>query len=178
MSTPSVSTLEEAIRHAGEGWLIDSFAPPEQAIPYLVRTLQAVQQEARVRLAGNAPEISASALLHEYQRNPQRVRGFFQALGGTRTPEMLVMAWRIIQGMEIKEVRLDYHRQQSFELQVILESAYGEEDAPYVSANIHDFALFRHIGILEVGGLPVFDGFYALRLQGSPQLRQPVEAGS
>jgi hypothetical protein len=166
MSTSTPSTLEEAIRHAGEGWLIDSFAPIENAIPHIRQTLDSVQQEAQRRLGGDAPNISEEAMLQEYHRNPLRVRGFFQALGGTRTPEMLLMVWRVIQGMEMREIRMNYLRQQSFEMHVILESPYGDADAPYVSRNIHDFALFRHIGILEVGGAPVFDGFYALKIRG------------
>ena len=32
---PNTNTLEEAIRDAGEGWLIDMYAPPEQAIPHI-----------------------------------------------------------------------------------------------------------------------------------------------
>lgn len=79
---------------------------------------------------------------------------------------MLLMVWRIIQGMEVKDIRMDYQRQQSFQLRVILESPCGELDSPYNSRNIHDFALFRHIGIMEIGGAPVFDGFYALKFRG------------
>ena len=78
---------------------------------------------------------------------------------------MLLMAWRIIQGMEVKAVQMEYSRQKSFEVRVILESPYGEQDAPYTSTRIHDFALFRHIGVLEISGNPVFDGFYALNLR-------------
>jgi len=167
MSTSSSLSLEGVLRQAGEGWLIDSFAPPENALPHIQQTLEAVQREARYRLGDNAPEVSEDALLREYRRNPQRVRGFFQALGGTRTPEMLLMAWRIIQGMEVKDIQLSYLRQISFEVRVILESPYGEPDAPYVSRSIHDFSLFRHIGILEIGGAPVFDGFYPLRVRGT-----------
>jgi hypothetical protein len=166
MNTVYPSTLEEAIRHAGEGWLIDSFAPPENAMPHLLQTLAVVQEEAHRRLGGNAPDVSVTALLREYTRNPLRVRGFFQAIGGTRTPEMLLMVWRIIQGMEVQKIEVTYLRQQRFEAQVVLESPYGEKDDPYVSRNIHDFALFRHIGILEIGGAPVFDGFYPLKVRG------------
>lgn len=166
MSSSPAQSLEEAIREAGEGWLIDSFAPPEGALPHLIDTLKEVQQEAQHRLGGDALDFSEAALLNEYHRNPQRVRAFFQALAGTRSPAMLLMAWRIIQGMEVKEIQLGYRRQESFEVRVVLESPYGEEDSPYVSNNIHDFALFRHIGILEISGRPVFDGFYALRVRG------------
>jgi hypothetical protein len=165
MSTTPVTTLEDAIRQSGEGWLIDSYAPPSDAITHLRRTLDAVNRRARERLSGNAPELSEAAIVAAFQQHPQQVRGFFQALGGTRTPDMLLMVWRVIQGMEVKQIRLSYRRQDVFDVQVILESPYGEEDEPYHSTNIHDFALFRHIGILEISGRPVFDGFYPLRLR-------------
>lgn len=79
---------------------------------------------------------------------------------------MLLMVWRIIQGMEIKDVELSYSRQHSFQLSVTLESPYGETDPPYSSTNIQDFSLFRHVGTMEVRGRPVFDGFYPLKLRG------------
>ena len=78
---------------------------------------------------------------------------------------MLLMAWRIIQGMEIRDVQLSYQRQQSFSFRVVLESPDGEQDPPYDSTNIQDFALFRHVGILEIDRRPVFDGFYPLRVR-------------
>jgi hypothetical protein len=67
--------------------------------------------------------------------------------------------------MEIKEIRLSYHRQERFEVSVVFESPYGEEDRPaYTSSTVQDFALLRHIGVFEIGGRPVFDGFYPLRV--------------
>ena len=165
MSTAHISALEETIRRSGEGWIIEWFVPKDRALDHIRATIDQVRRRACERLGGDAPELSEDAIVAEYERNPQKVRGFFQALGGTRTPDMLLMVWRIIQGMEIKEIRLSYQRQQTFQVRVVLQSPYGEEDAPYVSSNIHDFTLFRQIGVHEVSGRPVFDGFYALKLR-------------
>lgn len=161
---PNPISLEEAIRDSGESWLINSFEPPENAIPHLLQTLQTVHAIGQERFGRNAPNLSEEAIVQEYIRNPVRVRGFFQSLGGTRTPEMLLMVWRILQGMEVKDIQLSYRKRERFEVCVVLESPYGEEDPPYVSKNIHDFVLFRHIGILESGG-PIFDGFYAIKVR-------------
>ena len=158
------STLEAIIRESGEGWLIDWFSPPEQAISHLRQTLDLIDRCGRERLGMDAPDLSEAAIIREFQRRPQTVRGFFQVMGGTRSPEMLLMAWRIIEGMEIKDIQLSYHRQKAFEVRVVLEATSGEEDPPYYSTNINDFALFRHIGLLEIGNRPVFDGFYALNV--------------
>lgn len=160
------STLEDAIRQSGEGWLIDSFAPSNEAMQQILQTLESINRLADDRLGHNKLNVSAETLLHEYYSNSLRVRGFFQALGVTRTPDMLLMVWRIIQGMEVRDVKMSYSLKESFEVIVILQSPYGEEDAPYVSRNVNDFALFRHIGAFEIGGTPVLDGFYALKIRG------------
>jgi len=165
MSRSSATMLEEIIRQAGEDWLIDTCVPPDAAIPRLQQTLEQLQATAGARLGNLAPEFSEQALLQEYRRNPAGVRAFLQVLGGRRSPEMLLMAWRIIhQGMELKSIELTYRRQATFNATVVLESPDGTEDAPYRSNNIHDFALFRHIGILEIDTNPVFEGFYPLHI--------------
>jgi len=165
MSSPSPSSLEEAIRDAGESWIIHWFSPPSEAIDHLRQVLAEINELGRQRLRSGSPNLSETSIVREYGRNPQRIKGFFQALGGTRTSEMLLMAWRIIQGMEIRDVQLSYRRRHSFSVRVVLESPYGEEDPPYESTNIQDFALFRHFGILEIDRGPVFDGFYPLRVR-------------
>lgn len=165
MTLPKTTSLEEAIRDAGEGWLIDWFEPRDQAIAYLRQRLDGVTRRAHERLGGNAPDLSEAALVDLYNRFPQKVKGFFQVLGGTRTADMLLMAWRIIQGMEIKDIQMGYHRQDHFVIRVILESPYGKEDELYESSAIQDFTLFRHIGTMEISGKPVFDGFYPLKIK-------------
>jgi hypothetical protein len=163
MNAHTELTLEDAIRKSGEGWIIDTFAPKEAAIGHILQTLGAVDRLAGVRLGKSAPNLSAQALVEEFGRNPARVRGFFQILGGSRTPEMLLMVWRIMQGMEIEEVRFSYRRHHEFHVFVVLVSPSGEADAPYESSDINDFAIFRHIGVLQINNRPVFDGFYPLR---------------
>ena len=166
MSVIAPIDLEEAIRQSGEGWVVDGFGPPSEAMGLIRGTLEEVNRAARSRLGRDAPDLSEPALLAEYARNPLRVRGFFQALGVSRTPEMLLMSWRIIQGMAIKEVELGYRQRESFEIRVILESPDPGGGETYVSTDIDDFRIFRHVGIMKLGEDPVFDGFYPLQLLG------------
>ena len=165
MSTASSSALEQIIRESGEDWLIDWFQPPERALDHIRDTLATVTRVAEERLGADAPRLSEETLAAEYQQNPHRVRAFLQALGGQRSPQMLLMVWRILQGMEVKQLQVQFQRQQEFQLRVVLESPYGEEDAPYVSDSILDFALLRQLGMQEAGGAPAFDGFYPLRVR-------------
>lgn len=164
MSTLEAQSLEEVIRRAGEGWLIDRYSPPSEAMNVIRQTLRDASLLARTNLGNDAPDLSEEAIIAEYQRHPYQLRGFFQAFAGTRTPTMILMAWRIIQGWKIKRVTLDYVVWHDFKLSVVLESPDGDEDPAYETKNINDFALLRHIGILVASGRPVFDGFYPLRL--------------
>jgi hypothetical protein len=93
---PNTSSLEEAIRDCGEGWLIDMFPPPDQAISRIRRTLADVNELAIQRLGPTAIDLSEQSVIAHYNRYPAKVKGFFQVLGGTRSPEILLMAWRII----------------------------------------------------------------------------------
>lgn len=161
MNAQAELTLENAIRKSGEGWVIDLFAPKGGALVHIQQTLEKVNQLASSRLGTSAPNLSERAIVAEFGRNPARVRGFFQILGGSRTPAMILMVWRIMQGLEIKEVELSYHWQRDFHVRVVLASPNGDE--PYESSDINDFAIFRHFGVLQINNRPVFDGFYPLR---------------
>ena len=166
MSTSSI-TLEDVFRQSGARRLLDRFDSPAAAIAHVSKKLQDVNEEAKRRLGANAPELTETILLSESARNSQHVRGFLQALASASTPVMLLMAWRIIQGMNVQEVQVTYFRQRQFEVHVVLEAPNGETDPPYISSRIHDFALLRHIGIIEISGTPVLDGFYALQVRES-----------
>ena len=79
---------------------------------------------------------------------------------------MLVMVCGTITGLSIREVTMTYRERQSFDLRVVLAR---QEDDPnqlesYHSDDINDAALLRHLGIAAIGGKPLFDGFFPLRL--------------
>lgn len=165
MTAKITDPLEDVIRESGEGWIIDGFHPPEQTLGNLHKVLEQANAEAQKRLRSAAPQITVSAIVAGYKRHPHQITAFFQALGTTHSPDMLVMVWRILQGMEIAEICMDYHRRKSYSLRVRLVSPYGESDEIYESRNIDDAALLRHLGIMKVDNQPLFDGFYALNLK-------------
>jgi hypothetical protein len=138
---------------------LDYFAPRSEALPHLRKAIEDVSLAARER--GVEP-IDESTILDEFQRNPHRVRTFFQCLGGRKSAEMLVMAWRVIQGMEISRASFNYVREREFEFEVVLRSPSGKDET-YLSRHIRDAALLRHFGIAEVDQRPYFDGIYPLR---------------
>ena len=105
------------------------------------------------------------ALAAEAERNPHKVRAFLQALGTSGSAEMLVMVWRILQGLSIRKVAMDYLEQKAFSLVVVLARPGDGKDVleEYRSSDINDAALIRHFGITTVDGHPLFDGFFPTR---------------
>jgi hypothetical protein len=158
------SSLERMLRESELGWMIDWCPPPSAVVPALTRCLEEATTEARSRFGSGGPQITADALASQYKANPDKVRAFLQALVITRSPHMLLMVWRIIEGMEIGAVELTYELQAKFHMRVALRDPGDGKEEVYESDQIDDAALLRHFGISTMNGAPVFDGFYPLRL--------------
>ncbi len=75
------------------------------------------------------------------------------------------MVWRIIQGLSIREVTMNYREMESFSLRVTLArpGEPEEELEAYNSRDINDAALLRNFGITTIDGCPLFDGFLPQR---------------
>ena len=75
------------------------------------------------------------------------------------------MVWRILHGLSIREVRLNYRELETFSLTVTLAQPgdAGDELETYVTNDINDAALLRNLGITTVDGHPLFDGFLPQR---------------
>jgi len=171
MSQSSAEILETLFRKNGLGWMIDMYAPADQAIPAYVALLDRIAAEYRSR-CGVDVSFAPEALQAEAERNPHKVQAFLQLLRPDRSPAMLVMVWRVLQGLSIREVVMNYRELDSFLLRfVLVRSADGGMDQleAYESTDVGDVALVRHLGVAKVGGKPLFDGFYALRLNDQKQ---------
>ena len=144
--------------------MIDMYSPRDRAIPLLLDQLTRVTEAFRSRF-GSDVSFAPEQLKAESQRNPHKIRAFLQALAATGKTDMLLMIWRILQGLSIREVELSYVEQTSFRILVHLarpnEEGGGVEE--YVSDDINDAKLVRHFGIATVDGLPLFDGFFPLK---------------
>src|SRR5947199_10802726 len=116
MSSIIADPFEEMIRDAGEGWVIDSYAPRHQALPHIRATLRRADDAARERLGANAPRLTPEALVEAYVVNPHKVRALLQVIASVASPHMLVMAWQILQGMEIAAIRMEYDAGGAFHL--------------------------------------------------------------
>ena len=164
MTPDSPAVLERLLRDNGLGWMIEMFAPPDHAIPHLLEQLGRVAAEYRARIQVDV-SFAPEALAVEAERNPHKVRAFLQALGTSRSADMLVMVWRILQGLSIRKVAMDYREQEVFRLVVTLARPGEGQDVleEYQSSDINDAALVRHFGITTVNGGPLFDGFFPTR---------------
>ncbi len=164
MTLGSPAILERLLRDYDLGWMIDMYAPRERAVPVLLDQLAKLTTEFRRRF-GHDVSFSPETLRAEAERNPHRIRAFLQALGASGNQDMLLMVWRILQGMTIRDVEMGYREQESFSLSVTLARDGQERDGleVYRTNDINDAALLRHFGITTVDNRPLFDGFFPLR---------------
>jgi hypothetical protein len=157
--------LERLLLNNGLGWLIDEQTNPGQAtqlVPKLLERLEQVETKYLERI-GVTVHFSPEALETEATQNPHKVRAFLQAMRVSTSPDMLVMVWRILQGLSIHSVDLKYREGQEFSLTVILARAEGAQEQDreeYRSRNIFDARLIRHFGYGIICDQPLFEGFY------------------
>jgi len=171
MSQSSAEILETLLRTNGLGWMIDMYAPKDQAIPAYLDLLTRLAAEYRSR-CGVAVSFAPEDLQAEAERNPHKVQAFLQLLRPNRSPAMLVMVWRVLQGLSIRAVDMNYRERDIFRLSFMLArpgDSGQDQLETYESTDISDAALVRHLGMTKVGGKPLFDGFYALRLSDQKQ---------
>jgi hypothetical protein len=164
MTPESPAILERLLRDNDLGWMIDMYAPSKRAVPFLLEQLAKLTADFQSRFryeVSFAPE----TLRAEAERNPHKVRAFLQALGVSGSPEMLLMVWRILQGLSIREVAMNYREHRDFSLSVTLaRKGEGQDELEtYHTKDINDAALLRHFGITTMDGRPLFDGFFPVR---------------
>jgi hypothetical protein len=166
MTPDSPAVLEQFLRGSDLGWMIDMYAPRDGAIPFFIDQLTRLTAEFENRFhykVSFAPE----QLRAEAVRNPHKIRAFLQALAATGNMDMLLMVWRIQQGLSIRQVEMNYIELRTFSLVVTLAAPGQDPDEleTYSSDNIRDAALIRHFGITTSDGRPLFEGFFPLRKQ-------------
>ncbi len=157
-----LSSLEDLVRHAGSGWMLDPVESVHSQGNFLERIIGQVRDTARDRLMDSL-DFTPERLVAAYKKSPQKIRAFIQALGESSTPEMLLMVWRVIHGMTIERLTIHYILEQDFHLEVRLQSPSGDPMETYESNDVDDLALVRHFAITKTAGRPVVDGFYPLR---------------
>jgi len=164
MTEQSPGVLARLLRDNELGWILASDSQQDRVISMLLESLERTAGE-YCRRFKTAISFVPETLESEAADNPQKVRAFLQALATSKSPEMLVMVWRIMQGLEILNVTMAYHARKEFSLAVTLARPGGESQEEYHSRDINDAALLRHLGIVTIDAKPLFDGFYALRLR-------------
>lgn len=172
MATLTDEMFEKMLRAAGQGWYLDinkSFGLDDKAtaLATLRKTLHKTDERAQERLGSNAPRLTPEVLHEMFQSNALKLKvvGFLESLTVTANPDILVMVWRIEEGWDIAEVRLDYELLTRFNLYVRLRSPRGlspsRPDEEYESSDIKDAGIMQRFGRTKRNDRPVFDGYVA-----------------
>lgn len=162
--TTDTKEMERLVREAGEDWLIDWYAPTKDAVKRLSGLIESTCEELAHVSESETPRPTAEYLAGELSRNPHRVRAFLQALGSAGSASMLAMVWLLLQDWQISSLNIDYLEKSLFAMKISLRSP-GGDSREFVSNDIDDFALLRHLGIMKVNDRGILDGFYPLRVR-------------
>jgi len=165
MSQQSTEVLERLLRVNKLEWVLDIFGPSDRFLPNWIKQLNEAAAEYHARF-GVSLSFTPETLEAEATKSPHKIRAFLQAICVASSPVMLVMVWRILQGLKIREISMAYRERDSFELIVRLARPEAEQDQmeEYKSRNVSDANLLHHFGTGLIDGKPLFHGFYSDRL--------------
>ena len=178
MSEQTAAQIEHLLRDNDLGWMIDRYPPKDHAIAFLLEQLEAVKLKYR-QLIGEDGPFTLEAFTAEAERNSHKVRAFLQALRAAGSIDMVIMVWRILQGLSIHHVEMNYTELEEFSLKVVLSrpGAHTETLEEYRSHNIFDMRLLRNFGIGTITGKPLFAGYSPPREKSLQPAGPDVEGG-
>jgi hypothetical protein len=156
-SKPNSLVIEDALHRAGLEWLVDYWGADKTK--YLDETRQAISDFIDYYQRRFKHEPDPIRLMAE---NPEQGRAFFQFDTLNASPEMMAMAWRILEGCEVTRIDLHYDRDVSLSLKICLRTPYGVNEE-YSSNHWADFRVLRHFGTVNSENRLSIDGYYAPR---------------
>lgn len=153
--------LEKLLKARGFEWAIRAYSPSDKAAAHYAEKFSEIEKFMVDRGIGNsAPAFDDLVSLQD--SNPYKLDAFLEALVSLRSSEMIVGAWRMIQGMQLQSLELIFENASSFALKVSLNSPYGETEV-YSTNDIDDMNFVRHLMKSKSGDRPIINGFFALR---------------
>jgi hypothetical protein len=175
MTAISRDKFEKFLRSAGQGLVLDfarSINFKKQLLQTIRRKLREADRLAQKRWGDNAPRLTLEAIIEEFENNPQKVVALLETVNYVESPSIILMAWRIMRGMEISKVEMRYRLGKSFSLEVWLSSprtgAISDRSAIpklskecYKSTDFSDVAALQRFGILKIDNKPLFNGYHA-----------------
>jgi len=153
--------INELLQARNFDWAIKAFHPSDQAARYFADQLDALKSFMEQRALGECvPTIESLQSLGK--TNPYKLDAFLEALVSLRTSEMIAAAWRIIQGMQVEKIEMQFEYGKSFALRIWLLSPYDENE-DYSTNDIDDMNFLRHLIKSKSDNRPIINGFFALR---------------
>ena len=153
--------ITELLQARSFDWAIKAYSPSDQAASHFAKKLDDLKSFMEQRKLGECvPTIMSLQSLG--RTNFYKLDAFLEALVSLRTSEMVVAAWRIIQGMQVDKIEMQFEYGKSFALKVSLLSPYGEYEN-YSTIDSDDMNFLRHLIKSKSDHRPIINGFFALR---------------
>jgi hypothetical protein len=109
------------------------------------------------QFGGDGITLDDQSIRNEPDRS--RVQALLQALP-SRSPEFIAGIWRIMHGDRIVSMHMQYMANESFHLQVVIESPMDKKHRTLTSPRIEDAAFLRYLWIGRVNDKPYFVGYF------------------
>ena len=166
MNTPTEpAQIEEAFKNTDCEWILDdsatSAADRGKLLIAVAAEIDEFCDEYEKRFAERPDPFDLLA------ENRDKGAAFFEMFSGPPlSVDMRILIWRILRGLEIRTIELNYDkREKKFAARIVIGTRDGDDEV-YRSDHPWDFTLLRHLGMLTIDGRLVLDGYFAMNALG------------
>jgi hypothetical protein len=148
--------LREVFDQCDVGWVFDEFAA--ERAEKILHEMHDVDRVFREAIGRPLDPPLAQAI----PADVARLKPLVQTFASPMTAPIRAMVYCILDGAQVRAIRLDYKFKARSHLEVDVEYDSGEA-ATFASDDVYDAEALRHFGLMKMGKAPVIDGYYAFR---------------
>jgi hypothetical protein len=165
MNLPTdLARIEDAFNKTDCAWILNypehTNSGPEKLLIAVAKEIDEFRQEYHERF-GDWPD--PFRLVAD---NRDKATAFFEIFSGPPlSTDMRVLIWRLLEGLEIRAIDLQYEKRRLFRAKFVI-GRRGGDDEVYETVHPWDFTVMRHFRMFMVSGALVLDGYYASKFLG------------
>lgn len=143
-----IEVLKMLLENAGVGWVFRG--DEQESLRGLLDDVRATEMQYQERYQAQVD------LLAQCKQQFEGMRPFVRSLATPMSQEFRLLVLRLLTGAEIEAIQYEYEIQSKSMLVVRLVG----EAKPFLSKDVWDFDILRHLGTMKISGRPVLHGYF------------------
>lgn len=145
--------LEDALRLAGVGWLLEEYR--EERLAAIVSDIASVSEEVSRRV-GRRVDVAS-----ELDSNRDDLMPLVQSFASPMSNSIRSLVYLLLRGGDLVALDFSYRERRKADLRATI--SFEAREHEFSSDDLWDAEVLRHLGLMKMGDRPVIHGYFAFR---------------